>query len=161
VNKIIIPSILGIVVLVAGIFAFMPIDNAQTVHTSIGSVISINVDIDDVEDDSTFEITCTNPFYIPQMYIDTSGIGEEDVINVEDILIDGNALDIGVGNFEDLDGEFEDFYGDILDEGDGAGGIGAEETFAFDFQDAEDDADDPVTIIAIIVTNGSCDATFE
>jgi len=34
-NKIVIPAILSVIVLIAGIFAFMPIDKAATVHTTI------------------------------------------------------------------------------------------------------------------------------
>lgn len=40
-NKIVVPSILIMTVLVAGIFAFMPIEKATTVHTSLAT------DIDD------------------------------------------------------------------------------------------------------------------
>ena len=39
-NKITIPVILTATVLVAGIFAFMPIDEATTVHTTIGRTLS-------------------------------------------------------------------------------------------------------------------------
>ena len=38
-NKYIIPAILGAVVLMAGMFAFMPVQRAQTVHTSFISDI--------------------------------------------------------------------------------------------------------------------------
>ena len=34
-NKIVIPAILGITIIIAGIFAFMPIEKAATVHTTI------------------------------------------------------------------------------------------------------------------------------
>ena len=160
-NKFAIPALLTSIVLIAGIFSFMPVDKASTVHTSLTSVISINVDIDDVEDGTTFEIDCTEPFFIPQLYIDSSGVPEADTIRVADLLIDGNALDVATGNFETLDEEFEDFYADMLDEGDFGSGLGAEDTFAFDFDDGQDDADDPITVIAIVITNGTCDATLE
>ena len=41
-NKIVIPAILGITILVAGIFAFIPIDKATTVHTTIQATITDN-----------------------------------------------------------------------------------------------------------------------
>jgi len=41
-NKIIIPSILGIIVLIAGVAAFSPFDQATTVHTTVTDAISIS-----------------------------------------------------------------------------------------------------------------------
>jgi hypothetical protein len=38
-NKVVIPAILGAVVLVAGMFAMMPVQQAQTVHTFLGGEI--------------------------------------------------------------------------------------------------------------------------
>ncbi len=40
-NKLVIPSILAATVLIAGIFAFMPVDRAATVHTTIGNKLII------------------------------------------------------------------------------------------------------------------------
>jgi hypothetical protein len=45
-NKVVIPAILGAVVLVAGVFAFMPVQRAQTVHTSIvGNIDDVTADL--------------------------------------------------------------------------------------------------------------------
>jgi len=41
-NKLIIPSILGIIVLIAGVSAFSPLNEATTVHTTITGAISIS-----------------------------------------------------------------------------------------------------------------------
>jgi len=41
-NKLIIPSILGIIVLIAGVSAFSPLNEATTVHTTVTSAISIS-----------------------------------------------------------------------------------------------------------------------
>ena len=38
-NKIVIPAILAVTILLAGIFAFMPVEDASTVHTTIASNI--------------------------------------------------------------------------------------------------------------------------
>ncbi|MEM3085232.1 MAG: hypothetical protein QXU32_12790 [Nitrososphaerales archaeon] len=38
-NKYLIPAILGAVVLMAGMFAFMPVQKAQTVHTSVNTTV--------------------------------------------------------------------------------------------------------------------------
>ena len=159
-NKLVIPAILTATVLIAGIFAFSPVDEAQTVHSSLGGVISINESITDVGDATVFTITCTDTFFIPSMYVDSSGVGAGDTIAVEDVTVDGNIVDEFSGNVQDLDIAFEDFYIELLAEGDLAGGLSAEATVGFGFDDDEDDADDPITVIAIIVTNGSCSAEF-
>ena len=41
-NKIIIPGILGIIVLIAGVSAFSPLNEASTVHTTVTGAISIS-----------------------------------------------------------------------------------------------------------------------
>ena len=41
-NKIIVPSILGIIVLIAGVSAFSPLNEATTVHTTVTGAISIS-----------------------------------------------------------------------------------------------------------------------
>ena len=40
-NKLTIPSILAATVLIAGIFAFMPVEKANTVHTSLGTDVEV------------------------------------------------------------------------------------------------------------------------
>ena len=59
-NKLIIPGILGIIVLIAGVFAFTPIDQASTVHTTILSSIEINdiyADIGGAADANSLPVT--------------------------------------------------------------------------------------------------------
>ena len=47
VNKILIPSILVVTIIVAGIFAFMPVEKATTVHTTITTDLGANIDKQD------------------------------------------------------------------------------------------------------------------
>jgi len=48
-NKLLIPAILAAIVVVAGIFAFMPIEKASTVHTTItGQLVTTNTADDQV-----------------------------------------------------------------------------------------------------------------
>jgi len=59
-NKLIIPGILGIIVLIAGVSAFSPLNEATTVHTTITGAISISdvfADIGDAESGNTDAIT--------------------------------------------------------------------------------------------------------
>ena len=57
-NKLTIPSILAATVLIAGIFAFMPVEKASTVHTGLGDKLTaIQDDVDKltaIQDDVTF-----------------------------------------------------------------------------------------------------------
>ena len=51
-NKLTIPSILAATVLIAGIFAFMPVEKASTVHTSLGDKIDdVQTDVDAIKAD--------------------------------------------------------------------------------------------------------------
>jgi len=72
-NKIIIPGILGIIVLIAGVFAFTPIDKASTVHDTILSSIEIR----DIYAD-----------------IDDAAVGDSDPVTIDFILVskDGDAI---------------------------------------------------------------------
>ena len=49
-NKLTIPSILAATVLIAGIFAFMPVEKASTVHVTIGEKIdTIGTEVADMK----------------------------------------------------------------------------------------------------------------
>ena len=51
-NKLTIPSILAATVLIAGIFAFMPVEKASTVHTGLGNTLtSIQTQVGELEAD--------------------------------------------------------------------------------------------------------------
>ena len=90
-NSITIPSILAGVILVAGIFAFMPIDQASTVHTTIQASttqMSIATDTKTVTDTGTvFRVTCpagSAGCHILEMYIrDNDGGADLDVALIQ------------------------------------------------------------------------------
>ena len=69
-NKFAIPTILIATVLVAGIFALMPMDKASTVHTTIqgtqlneAGAVTVDMFSDDLDDD-TITITSTGDFIV-------------------------------------------------------------------------------------------------
>ena len=58
-NKLVVPAILVSITLVAGIFAFMPVEKASTVHTTIQGTQLTNLDVAFVDDTKTANATAT------------------------------------------------------------------------------------------------------
>ena len=90
-NKLMIPTILVATVMVAGIFAFMPVQQASTVHTTLGTatnvaVIDANVDLILVDTGTTIPGTITT--------IDTVVDGIVVDVATVDTVVDGIVLDI-------------------------------------------------------------------
>ena len=116
-----IPTILTSIVLVAGIFAFMPIDEAITVHTTIQSSttkIVSSTSASTAADDRDITITCpagSDGCQILEVFITTTGdntvlvnvdvnIGGTAVANLIDINPDDNVAAGTVGNVTELGG---------------------------------------------------------
>jgi len=112
-NKVVIPAILAVTISIAGIFAFMPIEKAITVHTTIVSdlsgfqverVVAVNSrtditttrsDLIDVKVDKDFQVE------IGQFLVDsTSTDGTVIVLNL--IIEDGAGNDFDNINFTDV-----------------------------------------------------------
>ena len=92
-NKLAIPAILAATVLVTGIFAFMPVEQASTVHTTIGTQQAVlGVIAADADGASTTTLTCDAPFEVTQITVQTIGA----VDAAEDVDVD-HDLD-GAGN---------------------------------------------------------------
>jgi len=75
-NKLLIPSILIVTVLIAGIFAFIPVDKATTVHGTI--IAAITGDTDDIDDSMTINEVFAD--------IDTATSANDDAI-ILDVLV--------------------------------------------------------------------------
>ena len=97
-NKVVIPAILTATVLIAGLFAFMPIEKAETVHTSIiaASGVSIHALLKTLPDDGTdvtWTFTADKDLIVKNVWHDNTptiglctldeGVGE----NVQDICV--------------------------------------------------------------------------
>lgn len=76
-KKILVPAILAAIVLVAGMFAVMPVEKASTVHTSIGSVIlkSATSASTAAVDGEFIHITTSKLIKIFGIRVTTSGLG--------------------------------------------------------------------------------------
>jgi len=90
-NKLTIPAILVATVMVAGIFAFMPIEQASTVHTTISRIATLTED--KTVDGADFTITCpaaSNGCRILDVYLVEREAGANDAdINTITLTVDG------------------------------------------------------------------------
>jgi len=71
-NKLTIPAILAATVMVAGIFAFMPVEQASTVHaTSALATVEVLTftDADVTEGTDVYSLTCTGDAFVNSVYV--------------------------------------------------------------------------------------------
>lgn len=92
-NKFILPSILAVTVLIAGIFALMPIDEATTVHTTLQSQIGETFRVSTgtqtlgaLGGTSTFKLSCTDACIVQSIHGWTTGTTDDaDIVFVVNI----------------------------------------------------------------------------
>jgi len=105
-NKVVIPAILTVVVLIAGVFAFMPIDEAATVHTTITSDLAAKVfELGAISAGSlgageVFTIDCTAAYRVVGLNFDFTAagtfVGDSLAVAVGgDMLHNGTSLAVG------------------------------------------------------------------
>ena len=90
-NKFAIPAILTATVLLAGIFAFSPVEQASTVHTTIQTAVGtqqaeVGVIAADADGASTTTLTCDAAFEVTQITVQT--IGTVDAAETVDVDFD-------------------------------------------------------------------------
>jgi len=105
-NKITIPTILTATILVAGIFAFMPVEQASTVHTtiqdsqtaikSVTSAVTAYSAADSATDSKVFTLDPNKAFVLEEIIItvadnDATSDGA-DAVSVIELTVDGKAL---------------------------------------------------------------------
>ena len=174
-NKFAIPSILTGLVLIAGIFALMPIYEASTVHNTIlnttirSTAAATFTDWDDNEDDNTADeltLTCTAPAVIHEIGLDLDGANYQA----------GDNFDLVV----DVDGTGNAIFGTVTQDNIFSGATPVDEpnilatrgisngvilnTFGFVSinNDAEaDGADEGVQPIALYTSQGTCTWTLQ
>ena len=95
-NKIIIPTALVGVILIAGVFALMPVQQASTVHGTIGSLQTLTKSDTDFDVGENLDFTCTAAFEVVSMIIDVNAALDNAGDNI-DLIVDpdgagGDAL---------------------------------------------------------------------
>jgi len=116
-NKLVIPTILTATVLIAGIFSFMPIDKATTVHDSIiGSGLALIIKSDNgtgITDADRIVLDCDKDFTVREIYFTVTNLDVDEQIDMgtEDGVggdPDFPHLEIDGVKFTDDDGGFEE-----------------------------------------------------
>ena len=174
-NKLTIPSILAATVLIAGIFAFMPVEKASTVHTSLGTMIGdVQTTADNIETmTSNIETTITekaSALRILELTDNTQEVNDEYTLDcTTDYTIIGIATnmtgvteteaDLITVNGEDVAVDFSSATTDgrsILDTGNIV--ALADEDLVITVEDANPDADTVTVIrVSVLATNaGMC-----
>jgi len=96
-NKIIIPSILVATILVAGIFAFMPIEQASSVHTTIQGTQQnlVALELTDADQDAgdLYTIDCTTDYIVLGIAVNVVGTQTTDA---NDLTVSAGGEDVGV-----------------------------------------------------------------
>lgn len=85
--KIIIPTALVAVILIAGVFALMPVQQASTVHGTIGSLQTLTKSDTDFDAAENLDFTCTAAFEVVSMTVDVAA-SFADVADNIDLIID-------------------------------------------------------------------------
>ena len=72
-TRLLIPSVLAATVLIAGVFALMPVQEASTVHTQLGTLQTLTKTDTNFDQAETIDFTCTAAFLLEAMSWDVSG----------------------------------------------------------------------------------------
>jgi len=177
-DKILIPTILVATVLVAGVFAFSPVDQAGTTHnTVLAGTTGLECETTtnaDVSDTTTVAITADDDFILQSVYVEFDGGddnediifdgitviagqgGEQNTIALGNFAIDPNtsaAGTDGVANFEMLHTDGPDINGDVQFTATLHKLVGNSITFDFTITAGTEDGNESLTITACAFIN--------
>ena len=95
-NRLVIPSILAATVLIAGIFVFMPVQKASTVHTGLSGLSEDLVAVTVADTDLVIECpTASRGCHILEVFIDEDEAGANDLdLGAVTATIDGEAVTV-------------------------------------------------------------------
>jgi len=160
-NKIIIPSILGIILLVAGIYAFVPIEEASTVHKTINSFVVPQVVVlatdNTVAANDNYELNCDAKFTLLGMNLDATGIGGNEDIDLDFSQTIGFAVNI-ISTIQDNLALVENGNDLLLGQGPIGASGGTDEFFQVRVN-AGTYGGDTIGGQAYVITSGSCTFT--
>lgn len=169
-NRFILPSILLGTVLIAGLFAVLPIEKASTVHTtlqtSIGTLQTIvftDTDWNDAGSEDQIRVTCTNAAVLYGIAFDIAGtLAAGDNIGIN---IDPDGAD---GDFSSVTLTTDDFG--AVAPSDNANLMAGQGPFGLDTNgfveveltaEAADDGNEEVNIAFTLSSTGTCTASDE
>ena len=155
-TRILIPSILAATVLIAGVFALMPVQEASTVHTQLGTLQTLTKTDADFNQAENIDFTCTAAFLLESLVWDVTGAYQQlDIIDLQLDVDGGGAKTIFtiLGDVQDtpVDGSITGRAG-VGDIGGEAGGF-VRINFATENNNAGDEA---MTVHYTFRTGGTC-----
>ena len=163
-NKLLIPALLVATVMVAGAFAFMPVQQASTVHTTIGILQSITQSQAEMDAGDEITLTCDGPFEVTSVIVDTMlGGGIDDNGDNVDLLLDVDGA--GANWSEDIiSNDLLTFAtittGDILD-GETISGVADGKVSVQLEADFNDGDDEGLRVQFIVRSTGTCSGGTE
>jgi len=97
-NKFAIPTILLATVMVAGMFAFAPVDQASTVHSTVGStaiLFELEKTLPSNDDDVSWTLDCGDGVMVTAIFVDNTATPDdnESQFNWIDITLGGTSLE--------------------------------------------------------------------
>jgi len=154
-NKLTIPTILVATVMVAGIFAFMPVEQASTVHTTIGLLQAVTATATDMVVDDVAAFDCTDEVIIYSIQVDSTDVSDTDVIalqiddGVTTTVLDADVNGGGGGLTDTLSlDEFTAVEFPIA--------LAAGDELQLDITTVDAGSTEDITITAIVQTGGTC-----
>jgi len=149
-KKVVIPTILAATILVAGMFAMMPVQKAATVHSSIGQLTILELADADSDAADVYTLDCTANAIVYGLYVGTTG--PDGTYTDSDLTIAGAGFDeqgfavnvvlAAAGN-------------NLLTAGVNVP-LAAAETLTLTAGAETDGGDEAITITASVTTGGTC-----
>jgi len=160
-NKLVIPASLVAIVMVAGMFAFAPVEQASTIHTISGSGLIVETDTVTLADgsgtsSSTVTLTFSDDALLYGLRIQVPTDDSTDDYDINTITANGLTL-VEQNAFSDPGANTDIDIDWVLDVLDTPVAITSGNTFTFviDEDDTTDGADQTVTIIASYTANSA------
>jgi len=173
-NKLVIPTILLATVMVAGMFAFMPVEQASTVHDTVRSNTLEIIDVAttpanfDITDDDELRITSDNPFNIIGINcVQVDSDNAEHILETQ-IVITNRPTATGTdaaNNYDNVSADIPIVGGgqitfQLIDDADfGKYVANGGDFIVFDFGTLTDDGDADETIDCNVQVNSAADST--
>ena len=153
-NKLAIPAILAATVLVAGIFAFMPVEQASTVHAGATGILGETTELRLVfEDELLMTAACDNdliridanaPFRILSIQA-ANGDLDPGTVGFDEVLVDGATLAIGFEFDEGVLGPSEIFLTQVPE------GVSATDNIQTRINDGAASCDDATLDLTLLI----------
>ena len=154
-NKLTIPAILVATVMIAGAFAFMPVQQASTVHTTIGLLQTFTATATNMAQDDVVAFDCNDEVIVYSIQIDSTDVSDADIVDLQ--IDDGVTTSV-------LDDDVNGASGGLTDTlslaeistADFPIALASGDELQLDLSTNDGGTTEDITITAIIQTGGTC-----